>query len=240
MIGWHLQDVNPTLKEFVGELLPAKPGQDGLGPRVLFPLCGKTVDMPFLASQGYRVVGVEGIEDALRAFAAEHGATGQLVPVALPKELDPERYRSYAVLLKPGEGKPMPAPVLFVRGDFLALGSAEAEALVPFDAAFDRGGLVAVQPGDRPRYAQALAALLRPGGRLLLVTVEHDPFANGNLGPPFEVTEKEVSALFAGDFEVRLLKREDRYAVDEGMRARGCTRFFECGYLLTRKDGRSA
>mmetsp|Transcript_11449 Transcript_11449/g.15399 ORF Transcript_11449/g.15399 Transcript_11449/m.15399 type:complete len:148 (-) Transcript_11449:62-505(-) len=138
-------------------------------------------------------------------------------------------------MLKAADGQRMPSPILFVLGDFLAIGEPEAQALVPFDAAFDRGGLVAVAPGERRRYAEALASLLQPGGRLLLVTVEHDAFADGRLGPPFEVTEGEVRTLFGGSFEIRLLRREDRFHADAGMRARGCTRFNECAYLLTRK-----
>ena len=34
-------------------------------------------------------------------------------------------------------------------------------------------------------------------------TVEHDAFADGNLGPPYEVSEEQVRALFGDAFEVR-------------------------------------
>jgi len=53
-----------------------------------------------------------------------------------------------------------------------------------FDAAFDRGSLVAIDPELRERYAAALAPLVRPGGRILLVTVFHDPFKDGRSAAP--------------------------------------------------------
>ena len=53
-----------------------------------------------------------------------------------------------------------------------------------FDAAFDRGSLVAIDPELRERYAAALAPLVRPGGSILLVTVFHDPFKDGRSAAP--------------------------------------------------------
>merc|ERR1711879_1056568 len=83
----------------------------------------------------------------------------------------------------------MPQPIILVEGDFLALGSKEAQALVPFDAAFDRGSFVAVDPASRAKYAQVLSALMAPGGRVLLQAVEKDVPSDGRLGPPFELSE---------------------------------------------------
>ena len=76
-----------------------------------------------------------------------------------------------------------------------------------FDAAFDRGGLVAVAPGDRAAYALTLVKLLKPGvGRLLLVCTEHPPFTGGALGPPFSVEKSEVTRLFGDAFTIELLQ----------------------------------
>lgn len=48
-----------------GKGIQAQPGAaDQHHHRVLVPLCGKTVDMPFLADKGHEVVGVEGCETA--------------------------------------------------------------------------------------------------------------------------------------------------------------------------------
>ena len=68
-----------------------------------------------------------------------------------------------------------------------------------FDAAFDRGALVAIEPSDRRAYAATLTGLMAPTGRVLLVAVEHDAFSDGRLGPPFNVSEVQVRDLFGDD-----------------------------------------
>jgi len=55
------------------------------------------------------------------------------------------------------------------EGDFLALRHPATPPLTTlpdgcFDAVFDRGGLVAVDPKDREKYAMALKRLVAPGG----------------------------------------------------------------------------
>lgn len=235
-IGWHLQEVHPKLKTYLGDLVPSPADpKGGMGSRVLFPLCGKTVDMAFLARQGFRVLGVDSVFTAIEEFAKEQSELSTPFPVQLPPAIDPTKFRAHAVIVSPAAGlnsdEEPPPPVILVEGDFLALGGAEAEALMPFEAAFDRGSLVAVDPRDRREYARALTGLVAPGGRVLLITTEHDAFADGRLGPPFEVLESDVRTLFEAGFEVRQLHRQD--IVD--FRERGCTRSAEAAYLLTRR-----
>ena len=129
-----------------------------------------------------------------------------------------------------------PAPFLFgVQGDFLEFNGEAAGryGLGSFDAAFDRGGLVAVTPADRPGYARNLSELLAPGGRLLLVAVEHD--ATTPAGPPHSLDGGSVRALLGRDFEVKELSREDRMAVEPMWKERGASRFEEVAYMCTRK-----
>ncbi|WP_267284273.1 hypothetical protein [Psychrobacter sp. Sarcosine-02u-2] len=64
-IGFHKSDVNPQLIEYFSELAVPISGQ------VLVPLCGKSVDMVWLAHAGYDVVGVELVETAVQAFFVE-------------------------------------------------------------------------------------------------------------------------------------------------------------------------
>jgi len=237
--GWHLDNVNPYLHRFTNQLIPKHAAETtGLSPRVLIPLCGKSMDMTYLAQQGYRVVGIEGVGEAVHAFASEQSVTGQAIPITLPSSMDAQKFRGHAVPVHKdasGHGSQLPPPVLLVEGDFFEIGAQEAEALVPFDAAFDRGSLVAISPTDRQAYAQVLGKLVAPQGKVLLVTVEHDTFSNGRKGPPFEVTEEDVRTLFADTFSIQLLVKEDRLEQDKGMRDRGVTYFRECVYLLTRK-----
>lgn len=237
--SWHLENVNPHLKHHLEQLIDPKASvAGGMGPRVLVPLCGKTVDMVYLSRQGYRVVGVEGVRKAVEEFAEEFGlrvptAKGPTMHVNFPPEVDAQRFRGHAVLISAAEQsrREPPPPVILLEGDFLELGEVEAKALVPFEAAFDRGSLVAVEPDDRPRYAKALTHLMASGGRILLVAVEHDGFGQKK-GPPFQVAEADVRHLFGSNFHIQRLGTVD--ALDESLRERGASRFEESVYLLTK------
>ncbi len=95
---------------------------------------------------------------------------------------------------------------------------------------------MAVAPDDREAYAAVLKRLVRPGGRVLFVSVEHPPFCDGRLGPPHSIEQAEVDRLFSADFDIEVLRREDRMPEEPAWRERGCDYFFETTYLLTRKD----
>lgn len=61
-IGFNQSTVNPLLTEYFNRLnLTA-------GSRIFVPLCGKSIDMVWLATQGYDVVGVELVETAVQEF----------------------------------------------------------------------------------------------------------------------------------------------------------------------------
>jgi len=237
--GWHLQEAHPVLRRYLDKLLPGGPENAGsMGARMLFPLCGKTVDMAFLSRAGYRIVGIEGVGQAIEEFAAEHSATGATMSVTLPKEIDAKRFKASAMMPKADEKDMarMPQPIILVEGDFLALGPQEAAALVPFEAAFDRGSLVAVDPSVRAQYMQVMSSMIAPGGRVLLVAVERDATKDGKRGPPFEVTEADLRTLCAKTFDVSLLERTDVLAQNQRFKDLGVTRMNECVYLLTRLE----
>ena len=145
---------------------------------MLFPLCGSSIDLAHLALRGHPVYGVEGVKVAVDDLLGAFGQEG----VALPCAQDHRRQAAAAGLrlrtaVAPGEaGSDTPAELKAVEGDFLQLTSSAAGALgLPaFDAAFDRGALVAIEPSDRRAYASTLTGLMAPTGRVLLVAVEHD------------------------------------------------------------------
>ena len=64
-IGFHLDEINPYLMRHLSRLrLQA-------GERILVPLCGKTLDLAWLAAQGLEVLGVELSEKAVSDFFEE-------------------------------------------------------------------------------------------------------------------------------------------------------------------------
>ena len=150
-----------------------------LAGRVLVPLCGKAEDLAFLASRGHDVVGIELVEDAVRAFFTEHGVT----PVVTPRDGLVE-YRAGSITI--------------FAGDVFAT----TRALIgEIDAVYDREALIALPAELRPRYVEHLRALVAPGTPGLLITIEYEQAVMA--GPPFSVIEAEVRAHY-GDAVVLL------------------------------------
>ena len=71
-LGFHLPEVNPYLERHWPSLALAE------GAKVLVPLCGKSLDLMWLATQGHRVLGVELSEQAVEAFFSEQSLTPRI------------------------------------------------------------------------------------------------------------------------------------------------------------------
>jgi thiopurine S-methyltransferase len=198
-IGFHLATPNPRLVEHAARL------ETGGPKRVLVPLCGKTLDLAYLASRGHSVVGVELAEEAALAFFAEHGATPARTALG-----GLERFESGAIAI--------------VVGDFFAC---DPERLGTFDAVYDRAALIALPPEIRLAYVAKLRSLLAPGATILLVTFDFD--ASG--GPPFSVGDAEVDALYP-DCEIEPLGAYELTDDSPNVLARGATRVHERVYAI--------
>lgn len=240
MLGWHLENPHPVLMTHLNDWL----GDDGETQRsILFPLCGASVDLGCIARRGHQVVGVEAVPEAIDRLLSEYGEEiegGRPPDARLWLRVGQPNWmqKVAAEQLSKSEKRSMtyqPAPFLFaVQGDFLAFDRPAASqwGFPEFDCAFDRGGLVAVAPSDRHRYAAVLSEQLRPGGKLLLVVVEHEPA----FGPPHSVDESEVRRLLGSAFEIQKLSVVDEKD-KEPWKARGVKRFDEVAYMCTRKGG---
>ncbi|KAG5842682.1 hypothetical protein ANANG_G00180200 [Anguilla anguilla] len=66
-IGFHQLHVHKMLESNIDKILC---GRKGI--RVFFPLCGKAVDMKWLADMGHSVVGVEISEKGIKEFFEDH------------------------------------------------------------------------------------------------------------------------------------------------------------------------
>lgn len=167
--NFHEGKPNDLLVAHVGFLSP--PGERR---RVLVPLCGKSEDMAFLAAQGHEVVGIELAEEAARAFFAEHGVT--------PTVQDGSRVRRVSG-----------GPITILVGDLFATTTEDTGEV---NALYDRAALVALPPEMRARYVPHVRALLAPGARGIVITVEYDE--TRLKGPPFSIPPAETRALWAG------------------------------------------
>jgi len=203
-IGFHLPEVNPYLQRHWPKLALAE------GAKVLVPLCGKSLDLMWLASLGYRVLGVELSEQAVEAFFSEQGL--------MPK------------ISQRGVFKVYQADLIEVWcGDFFAL---DAEALADCSALYDRAALIALPPLMRAQYAEHLNALLRPGCQGGLITLDYDQTQKA--GPPFAVTDDEVKVLLGARWSVQVVEEQDILGESWKFVQDGVTRLEERVYQLTR------
>jgi thiopurine S-methyltransferase len=210
--GFHRADPNIHIVTYADRLLA---GSSPAGARVLVPLCGKSVDMPYLASRGAEVVGVEGASRAVREFFEENvGKTPKSRTVGEFEAHHADDLASVELLL----------------GDFFDLEHGTAGS---FDAVWDRASLVAIDPTLRERYVDTIKRCLLPGAKYLLSVVEHPPFADGRLGPPYSIPESEVRRLFAADFDIEVLPLVT--LADKEVHSSG-GELDEHDYLLTLKD----
>lgn len=153
--------------------------------RILFPLCGKSVDMAFLAKSSINsspeqlsleVVGIDGVAASLEVFASEYPELE-----IRRDEQNPQRFRGKNILL--------------IQDDFFLSSTTTTDG--SFDAIFDRGSLVAIHPSLREDYVDVIRKLIRPGGRVLLVVIERTE-GNKERGPPYSFSEAQVRALYEG------------------------------------------
>lgn len=180
--------------------------------RVYVPLCGRSIDMVWLAAHGHRVVGSELSPLAVQEFFAE-------LPVADVKVDQHGPFRRY----RHGQFD-------LLQGDALALTPA---LLGPVGAAYDRAALVALPPAMREQYVAGFAALLPAGSHTLLISYEYAQAIKA--GPPFSVESAEISRLYSPHFSLAELERNDIIAESPKFAAAGLTSLIEVTYSLTRR-----
>ncbi|MCI0993787.1 thiopurine S-methyltransferase [Pseudomonas corrugata] len=203
-IGFHSLEVNSYLQRFWPPM--------GLeqGSRVLVPLCGKTLDLLWLADQGHSVLGVELSEKAITDFFDEH----QLTP-SVSEE---------------GAFKVFRAGRIEIRcGDFFAL---SPEDLVGCAALYDRAALIALPAQMRERYTAHLQSLL-PGCAGLLITLEYNQAEMP--GPPFSVSDDEVQRLLGNRWQLEILQEQDVLEESWKFIQAGVTRLDERVYRISNR-----
>ncbi|EFQ64510.1 thiopurine S-methyltransferase [Pseudomonas sp. FP597] len=203
-IGFHLPEVNPYLQKHWPGLAVEE------GAKVLVPLCGKSLDLMWLASQCHRVLGVELSEQAVETFFDEQNLTPRIT--------------------RRGEFKVYQADAIEVWcGDFFAL---DAQALADCTALYDRAALIALPPLMRAQYAEHLNVVLRPGCQGLLITLDYDQTQKA--GPPFAVTDEEVRMLLGEHWSLEVLEQQDILGESWKFLQDGVTRLEERAYRLVR------
>ena len=202
--GFHQDAPTPLLLKH-WSALGAAPGS-----RVFVPLAGKSLDMAWFASQGYRVLGAE------------------LSPLAVAQFFECQGVEPSVEAAADGIHH-VAGPIELVQGDVFAL---DADAVASCTAVFDRAALIALPPEMRERYVREVYGKLPSGCRGLLITLEYPQ--QEKAGPPFSVNEPEVRALFASGWHATVLDRQNILAQQPGFQTEGVTALETVAYRLER------
>jgi thiopurine S-methyltransferase len=171
--GFHAPEVQAGLIAAFDQTGFKQPGN------VLVPLCGKSVDMVWLASRGWRVFGVELSEKACRAFFDE-----QHIPYTVEEKNGFRIFESERITL--------------FCGDMFHLKKGMLPAI---DLVFDRAALVALPHAIRKRY---VSFLQRIAGSCVHILITFEYSHEEIIGPPFSVPETELEALYGAGFDRRI------------------------------------
>lgn len=212
-IGFHQSTVNPYLAWFYGEKGIEQSKRNGI--KVFVPLCGKSLDMLWLAQNGYAVLGVECSQRAVEAFFTENALSYQSV-----KKDNSAFYRH----------DEQSASIEIYQGDFFDL---RPEDMTGITDIFDRASLIALPEDMRRQYVNKITSLQQPGIRTLLVTLTYNQTEMS--GPPFSVSEEEVFDLYNENFIVEKLLYKDVLEQEQHFKAKGLTALTETVYKLIRK-----
>jgi thiopurine S-methyltransferase len=201
-IGFHQSDFEPALDKYWSRL--------GVQPDapVFVPLCGKSLDMVWLAQHGFPVIGSELSEVAVDDFFAERG----LVPDV--------RTENGFIVKSSG-------PYEIWCGDFFAL---PPSAVARVGGVYDRAALIALPADMQPRYAEKMKSLLPQGAPIMLITLDYDQRQMS--GPPFSTPRQTVTDLYADRYEIIDLVSKDVLEGNPRFKQRGLTALTGAALLL--------
>lgn len=202
-IGFHKREINPLLTDFWGQIGAVS------GSTVFVPLCGRSLDLAWLADQGFGVLGSEISPLACQAFFQEHG-------------LSPLRHVDGPLVIWQA------GTIRIVEGDFFDL---RPEHVSECSVLYDRAALVALPPQMRRRYVAHLGRLFPKPIAALLLTMEYEQ--DRRPGPPFSVGQAEVRALYSGSHQVERLHSHDAFSLQSPWAQMGLTWLLERVYRLT-------
>ncbi len=174
-IGWHADQVNRHLVRYFDRF------DLSIREPIFVPLCGKTNDMLFLLENDLNVIGVELSDIAIEQFFSENNLDYAVTTVDKFILYEGERIKLYC-------------------GDFFDL---ESKHLDHVRAVYDRASLIALNEGLRQKYVKHLSDIIEFDARILLLTLNYPQHQRS--GPPFAVSNEEVSQLFNGSFDFQVL-----------------------------------
>lgn len=173
-IAFHQNEANPLLVKYFGEFSLVE------GCRIFIPLCGKTRDIAWLLTNGYRITGAELSKVAIVQLFAELGVEPNISSVGKL-----EHYSATNIDIFVGD-------IFDLSGNLLGL----------VDAIYDRAALVALPKAMRNLYTAHLMKITDKAPQLL-ICYEYD---QGMIdGPPFSISNEEVNQHYTDSYELTLI-----------------------------------
>jgi thiopurine S-methyltransferase len=179
------------------------------GERVFVPLCGKSLDMLWLAAQGHVVLGVELSPIAVRAFFKE-------------SRLQPRRQKLGAFTLWQS------GHIDILCGDFFSLAATHLRDVA---AVFDRASLTALPAEQRTAYALHLQAILPAACKMLLLTTEEPQ--SGETAYQAYAADDEIVRHYSAAFDIQLSHVDSVLEADPDPALHDWLRVEKKVYLLT-------
>lgn len=175
-IGFHESAPNSLLTANFAKLNLAKAS------RIFLPLCGKTLDIAWLLSNEYQVVGAE------------------LSPMAIEQLFDQLKLEPHITTIGKLQHYSATNIDIFV-GDIFDLTN---KMVGTIDAIYDRAALVALPETTRRHYTQHMIEISNNAPQLL-ICYEYDQSLRQ--GPPFSVSGKEIKSHYAQNYDIHLLEK---------------------------------
>jgi thiopurine S-methyltransferase len=209
---WRDRDTDFHQTSVSHQLIRFWPGLDlPRGARIFVPLCGKSLDLLWLANQGHSVIGVELSPLAIRAFFKE-------------SRIQPSRCKDGRFTRWQGGN------IEILCGDFFDL---SAEDLGPVAAVFDRAALTALPEDLRSAYLRQLRRIVPAACQILLLTTE-EPEAGESRDQPFAIAD-EISSLYGLAFDIELTEVASIFEADPDPAITDLQRVEQKVYRLTPK-----
>ena len=197
--GWHRSVYNDLMVKYWPKLgIPTDS-------KVLVPLCGKSLDMLWLAEKGHAIVGIEFTRVAVERFFSENNLEHTIVKHPSYIEFSSDRFT-------------------ILNGNILVIPS----DLIQAEAWYDRAAMIAINPDLREDYVSQIRQQTKVGAVGLLITYSYPQ--EEMEGPPFSLNNDDVFQLFQDGFRVECLETIEL----EDEKERGLSRINSSVFALTR------
>ncbi|CAK8673503.1 unnamed protein product [Clavelina lepadiformis] len=175
--GFHMSQVHPYLLKLKDRFLKECS-------TVYVPLCGKTLDLIYLADEGHNVIGSECAEVGILQFFDDN-------KIKYERSLHPTA--PFEVF------KGIDKTITIYKGDFFQLDSV---VMGRVDAIWDRGSFGAIHPSQQMKYGKIIHDIIKENGKYLLCTLRYEGVRTGN---PYSVSENDVQVSFGQSFDISTL-----------------------------------